>query len=55
MVVRIDEAGCVACGACADICPEDAVTVDEVAVVDADACTDCHSCMEECPLDVISG
>ncbi len=54
MVVKIDEIGCVACGACADVCPEDAVAVDDVAIVDADACIDCHNCVEECPSDAIS-
>ena len=27
---------CVACGACVDVCPQDAITIDDVAIIDAD-------------------
>ncbi len=54
MVVKIIEEECVACGACADVCPEDAIIVDDVAVVDADKCIDCLACIDECPSDAIT-
>ncbi len=54
MVVKIDIDECTACGACADICPEDAITVDDHAVVDADLCIDCLNCIDECPVDAIT-
>ncbi|MDN5357625.1 MAG: hypothetical protein PWR17_794 [Candidatus Methanomethylophilaceae archaeon] len=44
---------CTACGACADVCPQDAITIDEIAVIDLDACVDCGACVDECPNDAI--
>lgn len=45
---------CVACGACVDVCPEGAITCDEIAVVDASKCVDCGACAAECPSSAIS-
>ena len=39
---------CVACGACADVCPEKCITVDNIAVINASKCVDCGACIEEC-------
>ena len=44
---------CVACGACADVCPESAITVDDVAVIDSGKCVDCGACIDECPSDAL--
>lgn len=49
--VKADD--CVGCGACVDVCPQDAITVDDVAVIDADKCVDCGACVDECPADAI--
>ncbi len=46
---KVIDAECVACGACADVCPEDAITVDDVAVINQDKCVDCGACVDECP------
>lgn len=40
---------CVACGACADVCPQDAIIMEDVAVILADKCVDCGACVDECP------
>ena len=45
---------CVACGACADVCPQDAITIDDVAVIDAGKCVDCGACVDECPAGAIT-
>ena len=43
---------CIACGACKDECPVEAITEGEnVYVIDADACIDCGSCADACPVD----
>ncbi len=45
---------CVACGACAGVCPVSAISEgDGKYVVDADACIDCGACEGECPTGAI--
>ena len=41
---------CVSCGACAEVCPAEAISEgDGKYVIDADACLDCGTCEAECP------
>jgi len=49
----VDADSCVACGACEDVCPEEAITVDEVAVVKVEKCSGCGSCVDACPEECI--
>lgn len=46
--------GCTACGACVEICPVEAITIDDVAVVNADTCMGCGLCATVCPVDLIT-
>lgn len=52
-MIKIIEDKCTACGACVDVCPQDAITIDEVATIDQDACVECGACIDECPNDAI--
>lgn len=54
MAVNIDTELCVGCGACADACPCEALTVEEVAEVDADLCVECGACVDVCPSEALS-
>ncbi|MCF7855086.1 MAG: 4Fe-4S binding protein [Candidatus Pacebacteria bacterium] len=55
MSAQVDEAKCTGCGLCVDICPVDAITLeDDKAVIDEEACTDCGQCVDECPNDAIT-
>ena len=45
---------CIACGACLDECPEEAIKEgDEKYTIDAGSCTDCGTCVEVCPTEAI--
>lgn len=54
MPAKVDEDACTGCGACSEICPADAITVDDVAKVDPELCTECGACTEECPVEAIT-
>lgn len=54
MAVKIDKEKCTGCGICEDICPTDAITVNETASVDEEKCVDCGTCVDECPNEAIS-
>jgi len=51
-IVNADE--CVACGACQDVCPENAIEIKEVSVIDNDKCVECGACVDECPNSAIT-
>ncbi len=50
----VDANLCVACGACAEACPQDAITIEDISTIDASKCVDCGVCVDECPAGAIS-
>lgn len=49
MAYKISSA-CVSCGACASVCPANAISQgDSTYVIDPDACLDCGTCADTCP------
>ena len=53
MAYQITDA-CISCGACAAVCPAEAITQgDDKYVIDPDLCMDCGSCAGACPAGAI--
>ena len=54
MAAKIDSEKCTGCGVCVDVCPLEAISLnDGIAVIDEDTCTECSLCVNECPNDAI--
>ena len=55
MAAEIDKEKCTGCGACIDVCPVEAVVLEDgKANVDEDTCVECGRCADECPNDAIT-
>ncbi len=55
MAVQADLEKCTGCGACVDVCPSEALSVeDDKIVVNDEACIDCGICVDECPVEALS-
>jgi len=50
---EVIEDNCIACEACVERCQMDAVTVDDVARINADRCIGCGLCVPECPNEAL--
>ena len=45
---------CISCGACADVCPVNAISEgDEKYAIEPNTCTDCGACVNVCPVEAI--
>jgi Fe-S-cluster-containing hydrogenase component 2 len=54
MAAKVEKEKCTACGSCVDVCPTEAILVDDVAIVDEEKCVDCGTCVDECPSEAIT-
>ncbi|MCQ2736672.1 MAG: 4Fe-4S binding protein [bacterium] len=54
MAANVDTGKCVACGACEQVCPVEAIKVSDAASVDESVCIECGACVNECPAEAIS-
>jgi len=61
-VVRIDKDLCVGCGACVNVCGEEAIVLERELgpviktkdlLIDQETCVQCQVCEENCPMDAI--
>ncbi|MBS4026695.1 MAG: 4Fe-4S binding protein [Clostridia bacterium] len=49
MAYRINEE-CIACGACQPECPVEAISEDDIFIIDEEKCIDCGACADVCPV-----
>ncbi|HOY09935.1 MAG TPA: 4Fe-4S binding protein [Candidatus Omnitrophota bacterium] len=54
MAVNVDINKCDGCGTCKDICPVDAIKVENSKASISDACIECCACVNECPSEALS-
>ena len=55
MSAAVDAALCIGCAACIDVCPMQAISMEDgLAVVAAERCTGCAACIPECPRGALS-
>jgi len=54
--LELDEALCVGCGRCLEVCPHQVFEMEEkrARVADKDACMECGACALNCPVTAIS-
>ena len=45
----VDPERCIVCGACLELCPTGAISIDRIAHIDPIRCTGCGRCVEACP------
>lgn len=45
---------CIACGACIDQCPTEAISEGDIYKIDPELCIDCAACVDACPTEAIS-
>ncbi len=53
MAVKVDLEKCDGCGTCVDICPVEAIKVNDKAKIDEDECVGCGACVDECPQEAL--
>jgi ferredoxin len=52
--MKVDAGVCIRCGACASVCPVNAIEVADVQVRADKNCTNCGICMKICPVGAIT-
>ena len=54
--LKIDQGRCTGCGFCLNVCPHEAIALDDkkAAVQDLDACMECGACAKNCPAGAIA-
>jgi len=53
-IAVVDLGTCARCGACLDICPENAISMDPIVTIDPRLCTGCGTCIDACSRGALS-
>jgi ferredoxin len=56
VTLQLDDARCIGCGMCIDVCPHAVLKIADkkARIVDRDACMECGACAKNCPVSAIS-
>ena len=54
MAVNVENEKCVGCAACVDMCPVNALVVEDGKVKVTDDCIDCGACVSSCPVEALA-
>lgn len=54
MPIKISKEKCTGCGDCVDVCPVEAVSVENKKVVINEECIDCGACVNMCKHEALS-
>jgi NAD-dependent dihydropyrimidine dehydrogenase PreA subunit len=56
VTLALDDARCIGCGMCIDVCPHAVFRLErrKARIVDRDACMECGACAENCPVEAVS-
>ena len=54
MAVKVNKKKCTGCGVCIEVCPVNAIKLQEDKAIISDECVECGACVNECPNEVIS-
>jgi Fe-S-cluster-containing hydrogenase component 2 len=54
MAAKVDAEKCTGCSACVEVCPVDAIKMEDEKAVIGDECIECGVCVSQCPVEAIS-
>ena len=54
MAAKVDQNKCNGCGTCKDICPVNAIKIENGKAVISDDCVECGACVNQCSNEAIS-
>lgn len=54
MAVKVDNGKCTGCAACVDVCPVNAIKIENGKAVVGEECVDCGTCISQCPVEAIT-
>jgi ferredoxin len=54
MAIKLNEAVCVGCGCCSDVCMAGALELQVKAVLYQEHCIECKKCIEMCPAGALT-
>ena len=54
MSLHIDEGLCLGCSLCLVACADEAIEVNEFAIINQEKCSECFDCLENCPAEAVN-